>query len=258
MHRARGFTLIELITVLVLMAIIASLSTTFVVTIMDSYQETQVKTRLMSRGRVAIEQMSRLLRASVPNSIRVSSSGNCLEFLPITGAAHYLTAVADTDNGAGFNSSITTSPLINDSGDAKHAIIGALTADEIYTSGVPSARASISSTSSTAINLTLAHQFNRNSITKRVFLADDPARLCLANGSLALLQNYGLDTAAISDNDPGGSSSTLATGVSTSTRAFALSDSTNDRNTAVTIVLTFSEGTNLVSMQQMIEVRNVP
>jgi MSHA biogenesis protein MshO len=50
-----GFTLIELITVIVILSILASIGTGFVVKATDSYQRTQTRALLVNTARQALE-----------------------------------------------------------------------------------------------------------------------------------------------------------------------------------------------------------
>ncbi len=58
----RGFTLIEVITVIVILSVLATMGGTFMVESTKSYQATQTRSRLVNTGRQAIERMSRQLR----------------------------------------------------------------------------------------------------------------------------------------------------------------------------------------------------
>ena len=54
---SQGFTLIEVITVIVILSIVAVLGTKFVVDSTKSYQTTQTRSRLVNTGRQAVERM---------------------------------------------------------------------------------------------------------------------------------------------------------------------------------------------------------
>ncbi len=258
MTRAKGFTLIELITVLVILAVVAGLSTMFVVIAADGYRETQVRNRLMARGRVVLEQMSRRIRQSVPNSVRVSASGNCVELLPSVAGAFYENDVADASNAAAFSSAVNTSTLSIQLGNAEYALIAPMAANEIYTNAIPSARIGVASTVSNSVTFSAAHQFLRNSISHRIYLADQPLRFCVSGGNLELREDYGLDTATLDDSSPGGTSALMASGVSTGGQAFTLTNSSNDRNTALQMDLIFSNGTTQIALNHTVAIRNVP
>ncbi len=259
--RARGFTLIELVAVLVMLGIVASIGSRFLVSSVESYRDAQVRNRLNIKGRVAIEQITRYLRGAVPHSVRVSASGNCVESLPAVAGAFYVGQVSDSTNGAAATSELTTSVFSLDSGTALHAIIGPASAAEIYTGASPAARVGIDSIAGSptpGIQFTLPHTFVRNSLNQRVFVADDPLRICLRGNNLVLHEGYGLDTGALNDVAPGGVSSVMATGVSTASQAFVLSAGSEDRAASLAVSLRFQEGEDIASMNQTVFIRNVP
>lgn len=88
--KAMGFTLVELIAVIVILGIVSALGSGFLISISDSYHKAQMRAKLIAKGRVVTEQISRQLRIAVPNSLRVSASGNCVEFFPSVAGANYI------------------------------------------------------------------------------------------------------------------------------------------------------------------------
>ncbi len=82
-----GFTLIELIIVIVLLGIIATVSSKFFSNTIIGYNDADLRIELSHIGRIAIEKVNRELRNAMPQSIRVNN--NCLEFIPIVSSAHY-------------------------------------------------------------------------------------------------------------------------------------------------------------------------
>ena len=259
--KSEGFTFVELVAVILILGIVAAIGSSFLITAVDAYRITEVRAKLVSRGRTAMEQMTRQLRLSAPNSARVSASGNCIEFMPLVGGGNYQGNLPDAENGAPTTNSIATSPFLLDLGSPQYVIVAALSANEIYTSASPSARAQLASTIGNPINtLNLAanHRFIRNSINKRVFVADNPKRFCLASSTLVQYNTYTFDTGTLSDVDPGGATVIMSFDVSAAGTAFVLSPGSEDRNTAVIISLAFIGNGERVELNQQVLVRNVP
>ncbi|MBA3581089.1 MAG: prepilin-type N-terminal cleavage/methylation domain-containing protein [Gammaproteobacteria bacterium] len=81
-----GFTLVELITVMVLLTILSVITTQFIVMPMRSFADIAARGELVDQADIALQRMSRELRTALPNSIRISSSGTrtSLEYLNTT------------------------------------------------------------------------------------------------------------------------------------------------------------------------------
>ncbi|EKE85398.1 prepilin-type N-terminal cleavage/methylation domain-containing protein [Idiomarina xiamenensis] len=88
--RQRGFTLIELILVIILLGIVATASFRFVGIGTQAYVDANDRLRLLNQSRFVMERLTRELRNSVPNSIRIAA--NCLEFSPMRYAGTYFQA----------------------------------------------------------------------------------------------------------------------------------------------------------------------
>lgn len=259
-----GFTLIELITVIVILGILGALGVGFFISFLKSYDSVQLRSKLIAKGRVVVEQMTRRMRAAVPNSVRVSSSGNCIEFMPVVAAANYTQDLPDLDNGASGIASLSTSSFSTNLGVARHALAGALFSSEIYTSANPAARVSITPLSGgpfSAINFSTSHVFIRNSLSQRIFLADHPIRFCYVPATSQMFQYsaYGLDSGILNDAVPSGAvSSLMSDNVSAQGAVFSLSPGSEDRNTVVNIALVFSQQTETVVLTHKVYIRNVP
>lgn len=260
--RSAGFTLIELITVIVILGIVAGIGSSFIVNTVDSYDAVQKRSKLVNHGRLVVEQITRQIRVAVPNSVRVSGTGNCVEFMPLVSGATYIGDLPDSDNGAAAVATVSTAPFSLGLGSANHVTVGALTSTEIYANGSPNGRVGAGALGAgppyTSVNFSSAHQFIRNSVNQRIFLSDNPKRFCLIGTTLYEYSSYGFSTAALSDLDPGGSSSVMAEDVSTSGQAFTLTAGSENLNTALDVSLNFSAGSNQITLTQQVLVRNVP
>lgn len=95
--RVRGFTLIELVMVILLLGVMATFSSQFIGIGTEIYGDASRREQLMSDARFALERLNRELWDAVPGSVRVEDLGGdlveqgaCLRFWPIATASRYL------------------------------------------------------------------------------------------------------------------------------------------------------------------------
>jgi MSHA biogenesis protein MshO len=86
----RGFTLIELVMVIVLLGVMAGVLTPFILSAMEAYTASRARADLVAKGRLALERMAREVRRAVPNSLSVVDSGNGIEFAHSCGGGRYV------------------------------------------------------------------------------------------------------------------------------------------------------------------------
>jgi len=260
--KQRGFSLIELITVLVILAIVAAMGSHFMVSSTEAYIQTQARAKLVHRARQALERMARQLRGALPYSLRESNSGTCLEFLPVAAGANYVSDVPDQSNGASASASITTASFSVDFGTARYAAIGALGDTEIYASS-PVSLAALNSdlalgTTASSVTLSAAKIWRRNSLQRRIFLLDHPLAFCVVGAELRVFEDFDSSFPLNSNVDPGSGGEVMAENVAADGDLFVIASGTEERNTKVTINLSFSEGGEQVSFSQEVSIRNVP
>lgn len=94
--KQRGFTLVELIMVIVIMGIMASMITVFLKPAVDSYLDSRRRADLTDIADTAIRRMAQDIRRAVPNSVR-SVSPTCFQLVPTFAGGRYRMA-SDTVN----------------------------------------------------------------------------------------------------------------------------------------------------------------
>lgn len=250
--RSSGFTLIELITVIVILSILATIGTGFVVKTTEAYQRTQTRAVLVNTSRQALERMTRQLRIALPYSVRLTNAGSCLEFMPIAAGGNYFSPVPDTENLAPTTAAIPASPVTIDFGSAIHVTIGAMDPDEIYVSGA--SITGYSSYSAGTLQLSSATRWQRNSINRRYYLLDNPQAFCVVGNELRFYDGINVANANVNTSL---AHSIIARNVDADT-PFELAAGSENRNTAVIISLDFSSGGETINFIQRVLIRNVP
>jgi MSHA biogenesis protein MshO len=96
--RQRGFTLIELVMVIVILGVIGGMVAVFMRAPIQAYFDTGRRAALTDVADTAVRRMARDIRTALPNSVRVPNA-LCLEFIPTKTGGRYR---AD-DTAAGLN-----------------------------------------------------------------------------------------------------------------------------------------------------------
>ena len=89
--KQKGFTIIELIAVIVIMGVLATATTQYITFGAQIYVEGSERQKVLSQSRFLIERLTRELRAAIPNSVRVYANSACLGFVPIKASGAYKT-----------------------------------------------------------------------------------------------------------------------------------------------------------------------
>ncbi|XKG99995.1 type II secretion system GspH family protein [Marinobacter nauticus] len=87
MNPQRGFTLVELVMVIILLGIVATISVQFVALSTQGAIDVGDRQQRALQGVVISDQITREIRGAFPLSVR--TNGSCLEWLPILGGSRY-------------------------------------------------------------------------------------------------------------------------------------------------------------------------
>ena len=186
----RGFTLIEMVIVIVVGGIVAAMTVSILTLPIDAYVDSARRATLTDVAESALRRMQRDIRRALPNSIRISSDGQSLELLHIVDGGRYRAKLAVDASGAliGGGGNILDFTF----NDTSFAVLGTLQNFDNITRGSDRiviypldassasyaytiANSSVTDVASTADNLEFAAlQFPLASPQQRFFIIDTP------------------------------------------------------------------------------------
>lgn len=272
----QGFTLVELIIVIVIIGILSVGTVQFIRNSVSGYIDTARRQELAMTASIAIEKLSRELRTALPSSIRLSpSSQECLEFIPILASTQYLQAAFVGSPGTVTANSVRVIRMdvgLSTSGYvAIYPNVG--NANLLYNS--VSSSGYISNVMADQVDLggdevRLDYQgggsfrFLRQSPMSRLYLVNQPVRYCFVDDKLYRYQNYGfsnaIQTAALPSTVP--NRMLIASKLDTAaTNFFDYIPATLVRNGIVSIQMTLTDtqaASEQVVIKQEVQIRNVP
>jgi MSHA biogenesis protein MshO len=284
----RGFTLIELVITIAVGSVVVAFMALFIVTPMTIYTSQTRRAMLVDAADSALRFIGRDLRAALPNSVRVNTSGNALELLATVDGARY------QDSGPLSNPALAldfTAP------DGAFATTVPFTQEQvtppwtsntyrlsIYNLGVPGADAYqtppptpnvITPATGTTITISAGATANQNLVTispafqfafgspgQRVFLVSGPVSyLCdTAAATLTRYSGYTIasaqPTSAAALNAAGANAALVASNVMGC--QFVLSAGTVGRNGLATLTLQIAQSGESVQLLHQVEVVNAP
>jgi len=102
----RGFTLVELIMVIVIMGVIGGMVAVFMKSPIDAYMDSSRRAALTDVADTTVRRVARDIRKALPNSLRVPTAtpaNSCLEFIPTKTGGRYRTEDAMPADGTALS-----------------------------------------------------------------------------------------------------------------------------------------------------------
>ena len=149
MRQASGFTLVELVLVVIITGILAPALTVFFKPALEGYFDTRRRAELGDMADTALRRMGRELRRAVPNSL-IAHDGNCIEFVLAKSGGLYRRAVDISNAGSDPLDSTAAdvsfdvlSPLAAAPVQGDFVVIGNQNTADVYAEGSGSTRAEV-------------------------------------------------------------------------------------------------------------------
>lgn len=231
--RQRGFTFVEIIVAIVIMAIISIGLVQFIVDSSAGYVTSATRNQVTAAGRTVIDRISMELRNAVPESVRIYpatphavtdaeafAGDQCLEFIPQRAATTYIDPAF---RPAAYKSSFTVVDFVPAQlgQNGVYAVIYPASDAELYGADFESANntaaiARVDVTDGVASNTntltysrlsddaSYTHRFRRQSPVDRLFLADQPVSYCITGKKLYRYTNYGFTATQLLPVQPDG------------------------------------------------------
>lgn len=261
MQLKQGFTLIELITVIVILGIVSVGVFSFISLGTRIYVDVTERDQILSEARFVIERLNRELRRAVPNSVRVSANNRCIEFAPIAWSSLYQDIAVPPEpasdeivllNASGYSFSATD-----------RVVVYPLEPEHIYNL-TDNHNATLAGVNGTTLTLDAAHQFATDSPAQRLYIASQPVSYCLL-GSNQITRHSGYGFVTNQSELPGdiGAGVIMAQYIindptNANDRPFTVESATLNRNALVQLQLRFELNQELVVFYNEVHLPNVP
>ncbi len=270
---SKGFTLIELVVVIVVLAIVGIGTTSFISLGVNIYTDVVGRDQIISQSRFMTERITRGMREALPNSVRVGSNGSirCIEFVPILASSSYVD-IPVFPEGDSFTVTVVQhaiSPL-----DANKIVIYPLNVGDVYGSNASVdvtgnifsyAVSPANGTDAQDITLDNSVRFDADSPTERYYLVKNAVSYCAdvssggtTSGQMVRFDNYWPGGTQASPPVSWANGVLMAENIRAGSIPFTYSGATLVANAVVQLTLEFEQNSEVVIFNHEVHLVNVP
>ncbi|MEM7563337.1 MAG: type II secretion system protein [Pseudomonadota bacterium] len=280
--RQNGFSLLELITVVVILGVLAAGGGLLITRPIEAYDDMVRRQQLVDQGEMALRQIARDVRRALPNSVRVDGTGLAVEMFNTVDGARYrdenqtlIGGPADildfTTADSSFNLLGTLNNPATFSGSYRLAIYNTV-ANTLYAdaaaNGVSGVITPDTSTVAFAVSpnypaehqitISAPFQFSQESPGQRVFLVDAPiSYVCdIGNSRIVRYRGYTISAGQLVPPPLDGTTDTVISQLSSCNMAYAVG--TAQRGGVLTIQIGIDDSGETINLLHQIHVVNVP
>lgn len=278
-----GFTLIEMIVVIVISGIILSVTSVFIAQPIQGFIDLSRRATLVYSAESALRRMQRDIRRALPNSVRVAGGGTAIEMINTVEGARYRfdlpgtatnilditaldtdfdvfgelnTFIPRTDLRVSINNTGDTTAGVPDRGRNAYALADVMTGEHVVTGDTMTNPITITdSGAEDHIAIGGGFQFTDHSVNHRVYLVDGGISYICAGGQLRRYAGYNF-TNAVQPVPPAGGFTVMADNVGTC--QFTYTVGTPQRGGLMTLALTITSVGESVRLLHQVHVDNVP
>ncbi len=290
-RRQLGFTIIEIVIVVVLVGIIGVGLARVLAIPFATYRDLGRRAQLVDFADAASRRIARDLRRALPNSVRVATGGETLEFIRAVDGARYRRNPGD--NGGG-NDHTADSDWLSFSGDTDFNVLGSFqhldftlgtplasghriaiynTGDTVYNDAATDANPGVVTPDETdvtlvadgdeqQINLSVSHRFSFESPDQRLYLIDTPVTYDCDLAADTLVRYWSYDITSSQPTNPASTPLSSASSVLMNdlieSCSFDYSPGTPQRAGLVTIELVIADEGERVRVLHQVHVENSP
>ncbi len=284
----RGFSLLELITVVVLLGILAGGAGLLITRPIEAYDAQVRRQQLVDQGEMALRQIALEVRRALPNSVRVTAagSGDALELVPTLDGARYrdegggvVNTAADILDFTGVDREFNLLGSFGSFGDGddldgeQRLVIyntSATAPNNIYADAAENDASGIVTpndidvaftalgppSNELRVTLDADFEFTQQSPGQRIFVIDEPVSYVCDPATGLIMRHSGYGFIAGQPAAPGGDSDRVVSQLSSCEITYEAG--TSQRGGIVTVEITISAGNESIDLLHQIHVENVP